>query len=149
MYKRQVGVRKVLGAGKEQLAAQFLGEALVISFIGGLLAVQVTELTLPFLNDMMGQNLKLNILSNPMTLLIVLAIVIITGLLAGAYPAFVLSNYEPSTVLKGQGTTTGTKSSLLLRRFLVIGQFGITLVLMIGTLAVSYTHLTLPTKRIV
>ncbi len=134
---KEVGVRKVLGAERHQLIGQFLGEALVISFIGGLLAVQMTELALPFLNQLMDQSLVLNILENPMTLLITLIIVIVTGLLAGGYPAFVLSNYEPVTVLKGQGTTTGTKSSLLLRRSLVIGQFGITLVLMIGTIVIS------------
>jgi ABC-type antimicrobial peptide transport system permease subunit len=131
---REVGVRKVIGAQRSSLVIQFIGEAVLISFISLLLAITFVELGLPFFNMITEKNITLH-LSDPIILTGLLSITILTGVLAGSYPAFVLSSFQPISVLKGN------KVSLLsgagLRKSLVVFQFAISAVLISGSIMVN------------
>lgn len=133
---REVGVRKVMGANRKQLVKQFLGETFLLTFIAVLFALTIAELALPYLNNFLEQNLHLDIFS-PTILLFILSSILITSLLAGFYPAMVLSGYQAAVALKNT-LTTNKKSSLLMRRGLVVFQFIISQVLIVGTLVMTY-----------
>ncbi|MFK7903609.1 MAG: ABC transporter permease [Chitinophagales bacterium] len=133
---REVGVRKVLGANRKQLVKQFLGETFFITTIAVLFALTLAELLLPYLNAFLEQNLQLNIFS-PTILLFSFSSIVITSLLAGFYPAMVLSGYQAAVALRNT-LTTNKKSSLLMRRGLVVFQFIISQVLIVGTLVMTY-----------
>lgn len=133
---KEVGIRKVLGADKKQLIGQILGEALLITSISGLLAAVASQLTLPFINELLTKNINESLLQTPMVWAFLVATVLIVGLLSGIYPAINFSNFEPIKVLKSR-TTAGNRSSLWMRRGLVVAQFTITMTLIIGTIVVS------------
>ncbi len=133
---REVGVRKVLGANRQQLVKQFLGETLMLTTISVTFALALAELLLPYLNTFMDQNLQLNLFS-PNILLFAVSSILLTSFLAGLYPAMVLSGYQAAVALKNT-LTTHKKSSLLMRRGLVVFQFVISQVLIVGTLVMSY-----------
>ncbi|HEY4209418.1 MAG TPA: ABC transporter permease, partial [Puia sp.] len=139
---REVGVRKVMGSVKTQLVGQFLLESLLLTTISLVLALVMVRLALPFFNQLVGKELSFDLVSNPWIIPGLLLFGLITGLLAGSYPAFFLSSFNPITVLKGQ-LTSGRKSSGI-RSGLVVFQFCISIALMIGTLVVykqlSYIH---------
>jgi len=139
---REVGVRKVMGSVKGQLVYQFLLESLLLTTIGLVLALVIVRLALPFFNQLVGKQLTLDLISNPWVLPGLILFGLVTGLLAGSYPAFFLSSFNPVTVLKGK-LTSGKKSSGV-RSGLVVFQFCISIALMIGTLVVykqlSYIH---------
>lgn len=132
----EVGVRKVLGAEKKDLIGQFLGEALIIAFIAGIMAAAIVQLFLPTVNGILNKQIDLSLMHSAHVGLFLLITVVLVGLLSGLYPAFGLASYEPAKVLKSKNTA-GNRQSLLLRHSLVVAQFTITLVLMIGTLAIS------------
>jgi len=131
---REVGIRKVLGSLNGQLVRQFLLESLLLTFFAFLLSIILVFWTLPFLNKLSGKNLSFNLLSNPWLLPGLLLFALVTGLLAGSYPAFFLSSFKPVTVLKGKLASMGKTVSL--RSGLVIFQFFISIVLIIGTIIV-------------
>lgn len=131
---REVGVRKVVGAVKKQLIFQFLMESLLISFCALLLAVVIVTLAMPLFNELSGKVLSLKILTPALVALIVGA-TLVTGLFAGSYPAFFLSAFDLVKVLKGTLAKSGT-ATLLLRRGLVVLQFSISIVLIIGTIVI-------------
>lgn len=133
---KEVGVRKVLGAGKNQLIGQILGEALMISSLSGLLAAVLSQLSLPFINELLGKQISESLLQSPSAWAFLLISVLTVGLLSGIYPAISFSNFQPVKVLKSR-TTTGNRNSLWLRSGLVIAQFTITMALIIGTIVVS------------
>lgn len=139
---REVGVRKVMGSVKGQLVWQFLLESLLLTTIGLVLALVIVRMALPFFNQLVGKQLTLDLISNPWVLPGLILFGLITGLLAGGYPAFFLSSFNPVTVLKGK-LSSGKKSSGI-RSGLVVFQFCISIALMIGTLVVykqlSYIH---------
>ncbi len=129
---REVGVRKVMGSFRQQLVSQFLTESFVLSAIGVVLAVGIIYISLPFFN-----NLTDKILVFPFTIqsiggLLVLSLFV--GLLAGSYPSFVLSSFNPVVVLKGK--FTGSSKGKWIRNGLVIFQFWISIILMIGTMVI-------------
>ncbi len=130
---REVGVRKVLGAGKNKLIAQFIGEALFLSLLSTVLAVLIIYLSLPAFNTLVEKQLSLDIL-NPLHIAGLLAIALICGLLAGSYPAFYLSSFNPVMVLKGLKLKSG--SAGLVRKGLVIIQFSISVILIISTVII-------------
>lgn len=134
---QEVGMRKVLGARREQLIGQFLGEALVQSTLALLFALVLLEGFLPVFNALFEQTLVLNYGHDPFLLLSLLGIVVFVGLLAGTYPAFFLSHFQPLATLK---STSITSAGTLLRKTLVVFQFSISVVLIIGT-AVVYQQL--------
>ncbi len=131
---REVGIRKVLGSLNGQLVRQFLLESLLLTFFAFLLSLILVFWTLPFLNKLSGKNLSFDLLSNPWLLPGLLLFALVTGLLAGSYPAFFLSSFKPVTVLKGKLASMGKTVSL--RSGLVVFQFFISIVLIIGTIIV-------------
>jgi putative ABC transport system permease protein len=129
---KEVGLRKVVGAFKNQLIGQYLSESVLIALFALVLSVGIGFTAIKWLNDFTGKSLTLDLLSNwPLTLgLVCFAIVI--GVLAGIYPAFVISGFKPALILKGpQGSARGKGA---LRKFLVVTQFSISIVLIIATL---------------
>ncbi len=131
---REVGVRKVLGSRRGNLVAQFLTESVLFSLTATLLAVAAALLLLPYFNELSGQQLSLATL--PWSWLVpgTAAGALVVGLLAGSYPAFFLSSFQPIQVLKGK-LTSGFKGSWL-RNILVVFQFTTAIALMIGTLVI-------------
>ncbi len=130
---REVGIRKSLGSTKGQLAAQFLSESVLLSLFSFLVAMLLVAGLLSSFNDLSGKQLSLAFLVGwRLPVLLVLAITI--GLLAGSYPAGVLSSFEPIKVLKGRFSST--RQGHLLRNGLVVFQFAISVVLIVCTLVV-------------
>ncbi len=130
---REVGVRKSIGAQRSNLVVQFIAEAVFLSFIAMLFALVMVKLLLPFFNDVTGKSIQLN-LGNPVFVAGVLGITIIAGVLAGSYPAFILSSFNPVKVLKG--TTRLGLSGNALRKFLVVVQFTASVILVVSSIAV-------------
>jgi len=131
---KEVGIRKVVGAGKTQLARQFIGESVLICMIAFILAVAASALLLPLFNQLSGKIISTGIFNHPYYLLTLLLIAFFIGILAGIYPALVLSSFQPVKVLKGR-FVTGTKG-IILRKGLVVAQFTISIALIIGTIIV-------------
>ncbi|MCK5086558.1 MAG: FtsX-like permease family protein, partial [Melioribacteraceae bacterium] len=128
---REVGMRKVLGAYKIQLIKQFLGESILLSLISAFIAVVSVQLILPLFNSFAGKDIVLNYFNEPALLGIVFLIAVGVGAISGIYPAFYLSAFQPTKVLKGS-LSKGSKNSLL-RKGLVVIQFSISIILIIGT----------------
>lgn len=131
---KEVGIRKVIGAAKGQLASQFVGESVILCLIAFVLALIFSALFLPSFNQLAGKTVSTGIFSSGSYILILFIAAIAIGLLAGIYPALVLSSFKPVTVLKGR-FATGTKG-ILLRKGLVVTQFSISVALIIGTIIV-------------
>lgn len=130
---REVGVRKVLGAGKNILIGQFIGEAIFMSFIAVVLAVAMMYLLLPAFNLLVEQKLSIG-LNDPFHLFSLLAVGLICGLVAGSYPALYLSSFNPIWVFKG--IKMKGSSAALVRKGLVVLQFTASIVLIIGTIII-------------
>ncbi|MCW3118971.1 MAG: hypothetical protein JWM28_3053 [Chitinophagaceae bacterium] len=130
---REVGVRKVLGAGKKGLIFQFIGEALLMAMIAAVSAVLIVSIVLPLFNTLVQKQLSLN-LENPLHVLSLLAIALVCGLVAGSYPSLYLSSFNPVFVLKGIKIKNGGAS--FIRKGLVVFQFSISIVLIIGTMII-------------
>jgi putative ABC transport system permease protein len=128
---REVGIRKVVGSRKSQLVFQFLSESVVVSFVALVLAVLLLALVLPAFNDLSGKALVVNPLKNGFVLILFAAITFLVGVLAGTYPAFFLSSFKPTLVLKGN--FAGHAKGQWLRKGLVVFQFAIAFVIMVGT----------------
>ena len=130
----EIGVRKVLGALRGQLFTQFTGEALLIAFIALALALLISLGILPAFNGLTGKHLTAGVLLAPRPLAIILLTGLIIGLLAGAYPALILSNTRLISILRSGFRITGGNAGL--RRTLVIVQFTISLFLIITTMVI-------------
>lgn len=139
---KEVGVRKVLGSLKSNLIQQFLTESFLISFIALILAIIIAWLLLPHFNQLAGKEIKTDHLLQPTMLLSLIALMLVVGLLAGSYPAFFLSSFQPIDVLKGK-LATGFKRSWL-RNSLVVFQFVVSIALIFGTIVIynqlNYIH---------
>ena len=131
---REVGVRKALGSDRQQLAGQFLTEAVVVSVISAILAIALVALLLPLFNDIADKQITLRHLFSGWGLAALPVFAIGVGLLAGSYPAGVLSGFRPVEVLKGK--FTATRRGLRLRNGLVVFQFAVSIALIISTLVV-------------
>jgi len=131
---REVGMRKVLGAERAQLIRQFLGESFIMSLLAVALALPLVDLSLPFLNAFLGKALALDLFGNSVLLPSLIGVVVLVGFAAGIYPAFVLSAFRPLQVLKGRLNLTGFDWTAVMRKGLVITQFAISIILIIGTL---------------
>lgn len=132
---KEVGLRKVTGAHKHLLISQFLGESVIITIFSFIISVVLVRLLLPLFNDLSAKQLSFGIVSSTGLFCGTLLIAVIVGLLAGSYPAFYLSSFRPMTVLKGTVEKTGGKAYL--RKGLVLVQFAISVIMIIGTMAVS------------
>ncbi|MEO6549830.1 MAG: ABC transporter permease [Ferruginibacter sp.] len=131
---REVGIRKVLGSLKLELVRQFLLESILITTIALLLAILLMYAALPLFNNLAGQNLNLRFADHPLLLPGLVLFVLLTGIVAGSYPAFYLSSFKPVAVLKG--TFTSGKKSIGLRSGLVVFQFFISIILIVSTTVV-------------
>ncbi len=131
----EVGVRKVLGAGRSSLIHQFLSEAMLYSFVAALAALALVQLMLPAFNQMLNQELGFMDLMEGWALVAVILIPIAAGILAGSYPALYLSNFKPLAILKSRMSTSSGGNSWV-RGGLVVFQFSISVVLVICTLVV-------------
>jgi len=131
---REVGVRKALGSLKEQLVVQFLIEAIILSVCATSLAVGLARLALPAFNNLANQNFDLP-LTNPAFIAAMIVIATIVGFLAGSYPAFALSSFNTVAVMKSN--FAGSNKGIGLRNGLVVFQFFISIVLIIGTIVVA------------
>jgi putative ABC transport system permease protein len=136
---KEVGIRKVVGAERGQLTNQFLGESIFQALIAFVLAVGVTALLIPLFNFLAGKTVSAGLFHHPEYILWLLGIALGIGLLAGIYPALVLSSFQPIVVLKGR-FATGTRG-MLLRKGLVVFQFVISIAFIASTLIV-YSQLT-------
>ena len=125
----EVGIRKVVGATRGQLVAQFLGESILLTALAMVLAVALVELVLPLFAGFLEKPLVFAV-GDPATLATLLAGVAVVGLFAGSYPAFYLSAFRPVDVLKGKASSTG---SAAMRRLLVVVQFATSIALLIAT----------------
>jgi len=131
---KEVGVRKVLGSNRGSLVYQFLVESIVTSFIALAIAWVIASLLLHYFNQLAGKQISLNLLANAWILPALLSATLIIGLIAGAYPAFFMSAFQPIQVLKGK-LSAGFKNSFL-RNGLVVFQFVTVIVLIVGTLVI-------------
>ena len=129
---REVGMRKVIGAERGRLIRQFLGESVLMSFLGLLIALALIEFLLPIFSKLVNVSLVYNIFKNWQISLGLLSISVIVGLIAGIYPAFFLSSFKPVKVLKG--TLKAGSGSKIFRDVLVVFQFVISIALIICTL---------------
>ncbi len=130
---REVGVRKVMGSYKSQLVAQFLIEAFLLSVVSTLIAIAFVFLLLPNFNNLVEK--QLHFVFSPDVILGLLAFALLVGLLAGLYPAFALSSFNPVVVMKGNFSGSGKGSWL--RNGLVVFQFMISIVLIVGTIIIG------------
>lgn len=132
---KEVGVRKVLGSNRKDLIAQFMGETFLITLLAVVLATGVSWLVLPSLNALLQTTITLDLFGQPAIPAFLLAVTLLVTVLAGFYPALVLSGYNPITALKSK-VAIKTSGGLSLRRSLVVFQFAIAQVLIIGMLVV-------------
>jgi ABC-type antimicrobial peptide transport system permease subunit len=130
---KEVGVRKAVGSGRNQLIGQFLSESMLIAALAFVLAIGLVAVALPFFNKLTDKDMSLH-LASPVFWGLMIAFTAFTGLLAGSYPAFYLSSFNPVHVLKGK--FKGGKTGSLPRKILVVLQFASAVVLMIGTIIV-------------
>ena len=131
---REVGIRKVLGSLRQQLITQFLVESILIASISMILAIVAMRFTLPLFNEIAGKNLDFDFAAAWWIVPSLIGVVLLVGLMAGSYPAFVLSNFKPVLVLKG--AFKSTKQGTLLRNGLVVFQFGISIFLIASTMII-------------
>ncbi|HSU51918.1 MAG TPA: ABC transporter permease, partial [Segetibacter sp.] len=131
---KEVGIRKVVGAQKKSLIAQFIGESILMAFLAGIIAIIIVALTIPAFNKLVDEHVAIQ-LGSVSAWLAAVGFIIFTGLLAGSYPAFFLSSFQPVKVLKG----TFKKAHTLVtpRKVLVVLQFTFAIVLIICTIIVK------------
>lgn len=131
---KEVGVRKTVGAVRGRLVSQFLTESVLYSFFSTVVAVSIITVVIEPFNTLAGKNMSLSLLVNPVVIAGVATFALVVGLLAGSYPAFYLTAFKPSEVLKGR-LRTGFRNSGL-RNGLVVFQFMISIVLILGSMVV-------------
>lgn len=132
---KEVGIRKVLGSRRNQLILQFLSETFIITLFAVLVAIALSEAALPSLNKLLEVKLNAGFITDPLILLFLGGVLIAVTLLSGMYPSMVLSGFNPIAALKNK-ISRGKSSGITLRRSLVVLQFGIAQVLVIGTIVI-------------
>ncbi len=141
---KEVGVKKVAGAYKSGLIFQFLGESLLIVAFATLLSIVLVYLLTPYFDHLIGKELSVSLLNSITGVLSIIALILIVGVSAGFYPAFVLASFNPIEVLKG--TLNPGSMSKRLRGILVVFQFTVSIVIIIGSIIV-YNQLNFMTKK--
>jgi len=131
---KEVGIRKVLGAVRPQLAKQFMVESIVMTISAVPLSLVLAEFLSQMMRSLLGQQLNVNYWKNPFILLVIFLMVLFFGLFSGSYPALILSSFKPSSILHGK-FGLGIKRPLF-RKFLVVAQFSISVFLITGTLII-------------
>ena len=131
---KEVGVRKVIGAGKYDLIKQFLGESFLLAFIGVIIALPLLWVVLPYLNDITKTDIRLTFFGDYRLWLMLTSLILVTGLIAGSYPAFYLSAFEAIKVIKGNFNSHISAAGI--RRSLVVFQFVLSIVLITGIIII-------------
>lgn len=129
---KEIGVRKTFGASRKQLAMQYISESMLVFFISFCISLILVWFSLPLFNELAGKVLSFSILSNPDILLSLLGIMFVTSILAGSYPAFVLSSYSPTKVMKS--SKSGFGSAFQIKKVLMGAQFTIVIVLIASSI---------------
>jgi putative ABC transport system permease protein len=129
---KEVGIKKIGGSTRGMLITQFLVESFILSFISLILALIIIKITLPYFNNLLGSSLGLNLLDTWYTVPALILFTLFVGFLAGSYPALFLSSFNPYEVLKGS-VKHGMKNGRL-RRVLVVFQFAVSILLIVGTM---------------
>lgn len=132
---REVGIRKTFGSQRRALIGQFLIESALISILSMFLAFMLINLLLPIFNNLSGKELSISYFFQPSWIFLLFAFAVITGLIAGLYPAFILSSFNPIMVLKGRFKSN--RYGLVLRNGLVVFQFAISVILIISAIVVN------------
>lgn len=127
----EVGIRKVMGAGRNLLIGQFLTESIIITFGAFILSLIIVAVSIPILNNTLGITLDISMLTQPAILIIMFTILLIAGIFGGSYPAFYLSAFLPAEVLKGGKSKRS--GNAFLRKTLVVIQFAISIFMLVGT----------------
>jgi ABC-type lipoprotein release transport system permease subunit len=130
---KEVGVRKVIGAQRSALLKQFAGEALLLTFFSVVIAVILSAILLPVFNNLTGKQIALP-LSEPFFWIMIMGLLLVTGLVAGSYPAFFLSSLNPVRVLKG--SLKFTWGATFFRKGLVVFQFALSIILIVGMIVI-------------
>ncbi|MCP4725680.1 MAG: FtsX-like permease family protein [bacterium] len=131
---KEVGLRKVFGAYRINLVTQFLSESVIITVISLIIAFGLAMISLPEFSNISGKQLDMELIFNGYVLFGISLMIIFTGILAGSYPAFFLSNFRPAAVFRGH--LTSSSGGVLFRKIMVVLQFSISVTLIIGTLIV-------------
>jgi putative ABC transport system permease protein len=129
---KEVGIKKIGGSTRAMLITQFLSESFLLSFIALILALIFIKLTIPFFNNLLGTSLDLSLFKKWFTLPLLFLLAILTGFLSGSYPALFLSSFNPYDVLKG--SVKNSMKNGKLKRVLVVFQFTVSILLIVGTL---------------
>ncbi len=132
---KEVGIKKVGGSTRGMLVTQFLAESFILAFVSLIFAVVLVKLSLPYFNDLLGARLSLDLFSAWYIIPALIFFTVFVGLLSGSYPAFFLSSFNPYEVLKGN--SKNSLSNGRLRRILVVLQFAVSILLIVGTLIMS------------
>jgi putative ABC transport system permease protein len=127
---KEVGMRKTLGGQKIQLIGQFLFESIMLALISVAVALVMVALALPFFNEFAEKNIRIFVLIQPFYIWVLLILPLAVGVISGIYPAFVLSSFKPITALK---SNTRQEQGVLFRKSLVVLQFTLSIILLIGT----------------
>lgn len=131
---KEVGIRKVVGALRNQLFVQFISESVILTFVALGVAFMIAKINLPLFNQITGKQFDSSVFFEPQFLLASAGAAVIIAMLAGAYPAFAITAFKPVRVLKGNFKTSG--KGIWLRQSLVVTQFSISIILIIGTIVV-------------
>jgi putative ABC transport system permease protein len=132
---KEIGVRKVVGADRRQLITQFIGETILVAVLSMVIATVATSFIIPWLNQFTGKSIPFNPLTDPMLALGLVAASVIIGIVAGIYPALVLSGFKPIKVLKNM-KLVGSGGTSWLRHALVVVQFALSVLLIVSTIIV-------------
>lgn len=144
---KEIGVRKSIGAARFQLIRQFLSEALLLVLFSAIVGLIMSKLCLPYINQLSEKQISFNIFQSPALLISLFAGVFLTSLMAGIYPAWIITRFHPATALKS-GSVNATPRSSLLRKGLVVTQFSISVCLFIGFLLIGKQISYLQTKEL-
>ncbi len=129
----EVGMRKVLGGTRAHAMLQYIGESVLLTLFALGLSIVLLQALLPAVNDLLNQNINLELTTD--TMLMLAGVVLLVGMLAGTYPAFVISSFQPTAVLRG--SSASGPAGTLFRRILIVFQFTVSVVLIIGTWTIS------------
>ena len=143
---REIGIRKVVGAQRKEIMLQFLSESILVSWLGMILAFTLTWLLLPWLNEVSGQQLSINILAKWYIVVPMLIVPFFVGIISGIYPALFMSSFQPVRTLKGMLNIGG--SNISMRKALVTVQFAISIILIICTAIVFSQMRYMQTKEL-
>ncbi len=141
---KEVGVKKAVGANHRTLVFQYLGESFLMVFISSIIAILIVILLLPMFNDLAGKYLSIDFDLN--LVLRVLIIILLTGFIAGGYPSLFFSGFNPVAMLKGK--ISSSNGGVLTRRVMVVFQFAVSIIMMVGVLVVYYQTELVRTKNI-